>query len=175
MEKPERVLMRKVMAIGAEVETILKKEFSVQWFKPSAEDSLRLLILGQWRERYRISVTQILRWLIPIWREQFTKFSQGKGIGVSISTLTGKKSEEILKERIGKEFPEQEHLARWKSQEQQRQWEQVCDRGVVKEDWEHPRAMVAAYQKRVQSERRLRKKFAQEQQKRNYRGNPWIG
>lgn len=174
MVKEERVLVRRVMKVEAEVQEILKRVFQVKWFKPKQEDALRLLVLAQWQEKYRVSIEWILRHLVPIWRASFTKYEQSGGIGVSISTLTGKKSEAILQERLKKEFPNQENIAGWKSQEQSRQWAKVWDHRVIKEDWTNPSKTVREYQKKMTVERRYLRKFQHEQQKRKYRGNPWI-
>jgi hypothetical protein len=166
--------MRKALAVGAEVESFVKGALGVTWFKPSEEDKLRLLIFAQWRERYRLSIPLMLTWLIPIWRERFTKFKKGNSIGVSISTLTGRKSEEILKKKLEESFPDQENLKNWRSHEQAAQWARFWDKLPMKEDWEFPGDMVRKYQERMMSERRHRNKFAKEQQRRRYRNNPWV-
>jgi hypothetical protein len=174
VSKQERILTQRVMKVEALVQEIVKREFAVRWFKPKEEDAIRLLILQQWSEKYKVSVEWILRHLVPIWRTSFAKYQSTGGLGVNIATLVGKKSELILQERLKKEFPDGENLAAWQSKEQSRQWQRFWDQDPKSEDWEFPGTAVKQYQKQMARERRWRKKFQHEQQKRRYRGNPWT-
>jgi hypothetical protein len=173
--KEERAIWMKAAAVSATVETILKRDFDVSWFKPSSEDELRLLKLAQWRERYHASISWMLHQLIPIWRKKFSQYSRHRqGLGVSIATLVGKKSEEIIKIKILEEFPDQELHLRWRSALQQRQWNEIFDESK-KEDWSNPAQAIARYKRRIEIEREERKAWEQRLRKRHYRNNPWLG
>jgi hypothetical protein len=173
MNSEERILVRRGMGIGLKVEGILKRKYGVKWFKLKPEDELRLLRLVQWQEKYRVSLDWILAQLLPIWRSKYSKYKTTKGLGVSVATLVGMKSELMLQEAILKDFPEGENIARWLTREQQRQWFQFTDRMARSEDWENPRRMLKVYRRRMEAERSERREFALEQQRRNYRNNPW--
>jgi hypothetical protein len=175
MDVRERVLLRKVMGIVARVENQLKKEFGVGWFRLKQEDEIRLLRLEGWEEKYKVPVEWILRQLVPFWREKYSKYSKKVGLGVTVATLTGKKSEEILQQRIAEEFPDGENIARWKVREQQRQWEIVSDRSNGREDWMEPGKTLKKYRTRMERERQERQTWATKTKKRRYRNNPWIG
>lgn len=174
MDLRERVLLRKVMGIVARVETQLKKEFGVGWFRLRQEDEIRLLKLEGWEEKYKVSVEWILRQLVPFWRDKYSKYSKKVGLGVTVATLTGKKSEEILQQRIAEEFPDKENLARWKATAQQRQWDIVWDGAKRKEDWLEPGKTIRKYRNRMERERQERKEWAEQTRKRHYRNNPWL-
>jgi hypothetical protein len=174
MHPEERVLNLRINRVVQEVDMVLKDELNVRWFDPSPTDKLRLLTLALWRERYRVSIPWIVRLLVPFWKGRYAKYNTARGIGTTIATLCGKKSEEIIKERLAIEFPENDNLHRYTAQEQQRQWAYVWDRNPPVQDWTEARATVRKYLTRLRTERRERRKFQKSQQKRNYRGNPWI-
>ncbi len=173
--REERAIWMRAAVATSYVERELKKSFGVVWFQPSKEDELRLIRLLQWRERYHVSISWMLGQLIPYWRGKFSQYSRHKqGLGVTISTLVGKKSEEIIQTKIAQEFPDEELIKRWQSAQQQKQWSEIFD-GSRKEDWEHPAAAVAQYKRRIETERKERTACEQELRKRRYRTNPWLG
>lgn len=171
--KGERVILRKCMGITARVEDSAKREFGVQWFRPKLEDQLRLLTLEHWEEKYRVKLEWMLQQLIPYWRERYTKFRKGTGLGVSIATLTGRKSEERLRQRILETWPEGEQIESWRQRERERQVAAVLDHGNGREDWEDLKASLQKYQRRMASAREERRRLARELSRRNYRNNPW--
>lgn len=177
VDRADSVLWMKMMQIETRVEIVLKEDLGVSWFKPSMEDKLRLLTLEGWEEKYRVSLNWILVQLVPFWRKRFVSYRKvgGKSLGVSVATLVGKKSEEILKQKLSEQFPDGENLARWRVREQARQWDISWDQPIRVEDWEHPQETILRYQRRMVAERRERKSWVAKRKRRRYRDNPWVG
>ena len=69
---------RRTMWVATEVESILRREHSVKWFRVKAVDGIRLLRLKQWEEKYRVSVQWILSKLIPFWKEKYSVAMKSK-------------------------------------------------------------------------------------------------
>lgn len=158
-------------------------------------DRYRLLTLKMWSERYRVPVKYILETLMA-WTETFARKhfrrTRTEGFGVKVSTLCGKKSEQILETQIAKDFPNGEHKLAFIQVEQTRilEWEvrrlekleqQESDgiqvNGHAKKsllDYEQPRVFVRHYKKRIQREGQQRAEIVKEMMKRNYRGNPFL-
>ena len=162
------------MGVAAEVEAILKRDYGVRWFRVKVNDQLRLLRLKQWEEKYRVPMEWILAQLIPFWREKYSKYQRSQGgFGVTVATLVGSVSEEVLRGKIKHMFPDGENLQRWRAREQLRQWTVVWDRRETRFS-EDPVRAVREYRDVIQRERRGRKKWMKILAKRPYRGNPWV-
>ena len=159
--------------VASRVERIVKRQHGVTWFKPTAEDRLRLLRLAQWEEKYKVPLEWILGLLIPIWREKFSKYRKTNGLGVTIPTLVGATSEAILVREIKKEWPDGQNIAQWRAKEQELQWAAYRAGIRNREDWEHPIQAARDYQQRMMREREKRKQFQRIACRRPYRDNPW--
>ena len=166
-------LERRVAAVAARVEILVKEEFGLRWWRLTPEDELRCLRLVQWEEKYRVPLRWIFRTIVPVWRARFAKFVQG-GFGVKIPTLVGSKSEDILKGRLAELYPDGENIRQWQAREQQWQWDYYRQGIRTREDWEHPLRAARNYQQRMARERQARREFAQRAKRRPYRGNPWL-
>lgn len=173
MEKADVVLQMRMMLVTERVETFVKKKLGVSWFKPSTEDQLRLLTLAGWEQKHKISIEWMLQQLVPYWRSRFAKYRKSQGLGVTISTLVGKKSEEFIKQKIVEAFPEGENWDQWRVLAQARQWEEAWEHPIKNEDWENPHEVILQYQRRMVAERRERNIWVRERKKRKYRNNPW--
>ena len=166
-------IRRQTSGIIGRLEVILRRDWKLQYFRPKEEDELRALRLRQLEELYKVPLEWILAQLLPIWRKKFSRYQSG-GLGVSMATLVGDKSEEIIRQRLKEEYPEQENEALWRSQQQQSQWQLFRD-GIKKRDnWEDPVVAVRDYTARMNRERAARAEFERMARRRPYRGNPWI-
>jgi hypothetical protein len=154
------------------MESLVKKEYGLKWWKPRLEDTYRLVRLLQWEEKYMVPVSWILGWLVPIWKQKYSKY-QKSGIGVTIPTLVGTKSEEILVQCIKKDFPDDLHIVRWKAAEKTRQY-QTTREERRKITWEEPTQAIRQYRKSVQVERNQFRKFSRLMKRRRFRTNPWL-
>ena len=83
-------------------------------------DRYRLLTLRTWELKYKISLKTILQVLLPFWQGFIKRRTKTKGLGIRVSTLVGKKSEEILIMHLNKVYPRNEHKMLYISQEQER-------------------------------------------------------
>lgn len=173
----ERVLDRKKMAIVGIVEACAKQEFRCSYYRLKPADEVRLLRLAQLEEKYKVPASWILKVLVPIW-QGVRKTRGGSGLGITISTLVGKKSEEILKQQIESTFPDGENYRRARSREQERQWRMVQEEdgatSNLRMDWKAPREAIEKYKSRVRAERQGRARWAEQALRKPYRGNPWI-
>lgn len=169
------------------VNRILKEEFNRKIFYPKEIDQQRLLVLGVWRERYKVSVRFILRKLIPYYQSRITKWRKRRytdGLGVKIPTLVGNHSEQILKETIRQEFPEGENYDEWrwkKRLEIIKRREQANDDGIATrektvQDFAKPERYMKYYQRKSKQKRTEFEKALNndENKKRPYRDNPWL-
>ena len=162
-----------MMRVNTRVELLVKNLFDLGFWNPTFEDRIRLLKLAQWEERYHVSLRFILQTLVPIWRKKYGQFQRG-GIGVSISTLTGKVSEKILKEKIVESYPDSEHEQIWRADAQQRQLAMKRDGARRRETWQNIEKEIELYIKSMRKQRKELEVFVREQRKRPYRGNPWL-
>jgi hypothetical protein len=108
----------KVSKIRAIVDEVLQEDFGRRLYRLSKDDEHRLLTLYTWRDRYKVSIKWMLKILIKIWTKKFARFKINSSLGCRVATLVGKKSEEIIREEIYKEFSHGENLKNWKQSEQ---------------------------------------------------------
>src|ERR1700679_2847856 len=116
----EELIEREVSSIDSiskdylqSVETVVSKIRKVPvklWItKP---DQYRLLTLRAWEIKYKVSLENILQILLPFWErfvQRRSKKMKKAGLNVRVSTLTGKKSEQVLKDQLSKLYPSSEH------------------------------------------------------------------
>lgn len=148
-------------------------------------DRYRLLILKTWTDRYNVSLRYILETILPFWESFIQKRSKrlkGRGLNVRVSTLTGKKSEDILREQIKKDFPNDANKIIRINQERQR----IISRAHYLEnkrkgisDIEYPRfrsveRYIRNYRYRIRKESKYRMKLEASFQERPYRTNPFV-
>ncbi|SRR6266436_322432 len=150
-------------------------------------DRYRLLTLKVWVQRYRVDLRFILETLLPFW-EQFVKRRSRKmktrGLNVKVSTLVGKKSEEILQDQIRKKLPREINKRLWISMERERiftifalqERDEFTRKNGLKHmvDYKDPKKWARAYQKVIEAESKMREKIDTEMKKRPYRGNPFT-
>jgi len=79
-------------------------------------DQQRLLTLRAWATRYKVSLHFILSLLLSFWLKKGFKNRTDSYLGVRISSLTGKRSKRLLEDEVLKQFPNNEHIAAWKSE-----------------------------------------------------------
>jgi hypothetical protein len=147
----------------------------------------RLLRLRVWVERYQVDLTYILSKLLPFWKTWIpkkTKSLVGQGLGVRISTLTGKKSEQLLKEFIGQDFPSDQHKALRRSYLQNELLDKCMnasedgiktanqDKSLF--DFTNPRGYLQYYKRRIRHQQFKRERIVQQFKERPYRGNPFV-
>jgi hypothetical protein len=170
----------------SEVDNILRKQFSKQLFFPKKDDQHRLLKLRVWSERYKVSIGYILSVLIPYFEKLSYKHSRrprekvSKGIGTTISILTGAVAETYLSDQILKDFPDGEHILAWKQEKQNE-----CIRKIRQQEDIHtkkPKGILqfktlAAYRKaytlRIKNIRDDSDKLVKQLAKQPFRGNPF--
>jgi hypothetical protein len=87
------------------------------------QDQIRLLRFRTWQLRYRLTVPEILNFIVPVLRTQMLGRGKGYGLGISIRTLVGRGSERIIQEELAKQYPGAENITVWRDQERERQIE----------------------------------------------------
>lgn len=150
------------------------------------KDRYRLLILRSWEIKYRIPLRYILSTVLPIWEafvKRRSKKMKSQGLNVRVSTLTGKKSEQYLVERINKDFPGELNKIMYISSERERIFNktlhQVDDGIKVKsnikdlQDFISTTRYVKYYRKERKKENKRRDTIQEEFEERPYRGNPF--
>ncbi len=71
-------------------------------------DQYRLLTLRAWESKYKVDTRNILQLLLPFWEAFIQRRSRKMkriGLNVKVSTLTGKKSEQVLVEHLKLQYP----------------------------------------------------------------------
>jgi hypothetical protein len=156
----------------------------------SREDQVRLLKYRTWMFRYLLSVQEILDMTIPVlrgiaWRRQVKK-KRRRGLGISVTTLTGIGTERILKEQLQKAYPDAEHVSVWRERERDRQMAverreklggmpEAMEKRLKIIDYETPEAFVQHYERRLQRARQDEMEAVNpKRRKRYYRWNPFL-
>lgn len=150
-------------------------------------DQLRLLKLHAWSLQYYIPVGEILEMVVPPLRSMIKKKRKNYGLGVSIPTLTGNGALRILQEEITKRYPNGEHYAVWRVQEQAKQLEaervDELDGVPIKAArsrslLEAPsvEAYITSYRRQILTARDTNNKALSSavRKRKQYAGNPWI-
>jgi hypothetical protein len=166
-----------------EIDTILRKNFDKRLYYPKREDSIRLLKLRVWENRYKVTLEYILGVLIPHFAKMSERFRRkvSSGIGTTIPILTGQAAEEFLKLRISKDFPNNENVLDWKER-----YKTIClkkikesegtipsrkSRGVLQ--FKSVNAFLKAYEAKIEAARKEDRIAEKSLAKQPWRGNPW--
>jgi|HubBroStandDraft_2_1064218.scaffolds.fasta_scaffold92145_1 hypothetical protein len=183
------------------VEVILgeiRKERIKLWMQKP--DMYRLLTLRTWETKYRIDTRTLLQTLLPFWErfvQRRSKKMKKAGLNVRVSTLTGKKSEQVLKDQLKVMYPSQENVMLYISNERERiiqnylkRLEKKGDDGVRSRsdpsgmyadngkpktllDFSTPDAFMKYYRKWIRKEQLAREEVETELKKYAFRGNPF--
>ena len=180
----------KVFRLKWLIATIMEEEFGKKIYKLKKADLYRLFVLDTWRQRYRLSIRQILQILVPYYEKKFAKYSKKKTLfGTRLATLTGKHSEKFLELVLTEMYPDNEQVAEWRNRRQlelleQREfaadwdgWEQeLHERRKSLLDFKTPKQYARYYEKIVLRGRRKYKKEVTKAENKNrpYRGSPWV-
>jgi len=159
----DEILLQKSEIFLKTCKDILGREIHVNI---SRQDQLRLLNLFAWSYKYSISLKELLEVIFKVWNG---KFSRGKGLGIAISTLTGKKSKEILLDYIKRNYQNQEHIKLFK--------QTILD-SILPEtpiiEMDDPVDFILTYRARIEKLRSADRKLADKFTRRKWRGNPFI-
>lgn len=174
-----RTLRLESLRITGLVSQIASEEFQKRIYRISDMDGMRLLRLKLWSRRYKVSIRFILQVLIPFWTRQFNKAGRfrSSSLGVRIITLTGRKSEEVLKEAIATAYPARENELEWRWEERERclGLDQPKGRLPTIEHSPTVRDYIKAYRLRVTTRRNIldRAGTRSRWKARAYRDSPW--
>jgi hypothetical protein len=163
------------------LETRESKSIRLQ-FKPI--DQARLLRLRTWEYRYKLSIGEILDYILIILRKQMPKGKTFYGLGVPVPTLTGSAARRILEDQIEENFPDGTLETIWRERERQdqlkrEQEEELAGLGTQPTklllDFESSQEFVQDYvirteREKMEYERSRREKW---RQRKSYRDNPW--
>jgi hypothetical protein len=177
-----------VFQLEVESVVIKIKGEKFKFFSLPQNESYRLLRLRVWMERYQVDLPYILGKLLPFWQQWIPKKSKalrGQGLGVRISTLTGKKSEQMLQDFIKQDFPSDQNklLKRSFMQEMILGRELDTSEDGIKVasdstktlfDFPNPKGYLQYYRRHLRRQRDRREHIIQEFKKRPYRGNPFV-
>lgn len=181
-----RELLKRTFQIRALVDRILLEEFDRQIFRLSKLDGYRLLTLWVWQQRYHVSIRFMLKKLVPYYLKAIEKRHRvsKNSLGIRIQTLVGKRSEELVREAIQQEYPNQEHIGLWlwnqrrkilsRRELEQADEFQIRSKSIL--DYRKPEAYVRAYRRRMAEEKKAFEKQCQSKSNRlrPYRGNPFV-
>lgn len=135
--------------------------------KLTKADQLKLFNLYTWSDRYKLPAKEILKLLFPIWQG---KFSHSKiGLGISVSTLLGTKSKEIVVNYVKKVYGGKENVALYK---QSLLSEILAPTSI--EEFDDPLDYVATYRSRMSKLKDTDDKMAKKLQRRHWRTNPFV-
>lgn len=168
--------------VSKELSKIRSEAINLYLTKP---DKYRLLVLRSWMVKYQVNLNYILVRVLPFW-EMFirrrSKKMQSIGLNVKVSTLTGKKSEQILQEMIQRDFPGGANKAIYISEQQDKIFNRYVKSITKFETDSIPvktspsiRRYVRNYKKQMQHENKLREEIKSKYLKRPHRTNPFKG
>jgi hypothetical protein len=180
-------LQKRIFRIRVIINDVLKESFGRRLYNLKHDDELRLLILYVWRDRYKVSIRWMLKFLIKIWSKKFSRFKIKSALGCRVATLVGNKSEEIIKEKIWKEFPNNENKKNWIQSEQDKilslikplkdKRKKVRTTSILQA--KNPQDFIRRYKKEIRwknKEKRLssrHNKQLKELKRKTFRDNPW--
>jgi hypothetical protein len=151
--------------VKAALESVLQRKL---WFNPPLQDQYRLLTLKVWVSRYHISLKEIFKVLLHAYAKRVAS-SRGGGLGISLRTLTGKKSKQIIEDHILRTYPSGENTIAWKSQEALR-WLNISEE---QEDIQDPFQYASVYLERIRRQRLASKNIIKKLSRRPFRNNPY--
>lgn len=180
--KAEKLLARKAARNALRIGTCLRVHHAVKWFRPSTEDVIRLLKLQQWETLLSMPIETQLGILIPVWQKKFTRFQRHQGgMGVTVATLVGKKSEEILKDWIfSHPYNGFQQAQRNDDQRSQLFWMQLQETKLEEEEleeadvWAKPGLAMRNYKENMKKKRKQAEQWQQTLAEKPYRGNPFL-
>ena len=170
-----------------EVETQLRENFGRRLYWIGKDDERRLLTLSIWADKYHVTVGWILGILIPYYQERFKqrRKSDRKGLPVRITTLCGKHAEYLIKQRLEKDFPNQENIELYRQQQRQiillerderlNGVDEFQQRTRKLTDFEWPSRYVRYYRTKMEAQRKvLVAATTSKKNRKPYRGNPFL-
>lgn len=153
----------------------------------SQENKYRLLILRSWSLQYKLTITEILDMVMKPLRRHIAKNPYFKNkkmlLGVSVKTLTSAAAERIIREKIERRYPGNEHIAIWRRQERKVQLEreereendgELERRGLPKAGDLSEYAQLYRRSIRRQRLQLQKEEDADWRRRKAYRDNPWL-
>lgn len=131
-------------------------------------DRYRLLTLKVWTLRYQISLTFVLEVLQQCYQNCIRGIATKAYLGIRVTTLCSRRSQEMLEVEILKQFPHHENEQLWKAQKQK----QMTPRSQSPPP-DDLMTYDTAYQTWLDNQRRKQNKTALILSRRPWRGNPW--
>ena len=189
---PRRQLLFAGHKVAVEIQAWLRANgqhkvvYNITHFKLA--DQLRLLRFRTWSLVYKVDIGEILDIVVPVLRSYHSSYRPtGRGLGMTLGTLTGKMAEDVLRKELERRYPQNENVEVWREEERDRQlyaerMEELDGaapretvRGTMQDAALDP-GYVDRYAKVVLAAReRLRKEQdARWRTRKSYRGNPWI-
>lgn len=180
-------LQKRIFHLRIIINEVLQEDFNRRLYNLKHDDELRLLTLYTWRDRYKVSIKWMLKFLIKIWSKQFSRFRIKSALGCRVATLVGKKSEEIIREKLWKEFPNNENKSNWAQSEKDKIISLIKPSKEKRKKVRYtsllqahnPQDFIRKYKKELKwksKEKRLssrNKKELKEIKNKCYRNNPW--
>lgn len=164
---------------------------------PKLMDRVRLLRLEVWATKHHISLSEVLDFAVPAARNMVKSKDKAKkqarvnpkaGLGVTVSTLTGKVVGTMLSAYINQTYPDSEHVAAWRERERElqlaREQEESFDGLQARSkiplyplDSETVDEFIKQYQERAAKKRTTMREACGEKWRRRKSypsGNPWL-
>lgn len=167
--------------IASEVTTALEASTGRTIWHLSETNRFKLYRLWIWKQRYKVTLEYILGVLVPYFTKGVEKRTgkKSKGLGISIPVLCGDVAEEILQERIARDFPDGEHLSHYREEEKER------ISAIITPPSDFPTRVrkslqfaslddeASAYKKSINRSVRKSSNIDRKMKKIPFRGNPW--
>lgn len=173
------VLQMVVQDINKALEKIYPKKRLWQITEGTSGRLTKLLV---WSERFGVPLEYVLEVLLGYYYSTLPKGRQFKAktsrsLGISVATLVGKQSFEILKENLAKDFPDGNNLAAWNEQEKERITAMLDveltpkARSVL--HYGSMRSFMDAYITHIEQQKKEADKLETKMKRIAWRGNPW--
>ena len=148
-------------------------------WRVSETDSYKLLRLLVWSTRYHVSLEFVVSSILSVLTKSAERRTgkRSRGLGVTISVLTGEVAHTILKERIAKEYPAGENVY---AMLEEKQAELISL--LAKEEIGRPRGPLAykyaddyvrAYKAAIRRRKKKRERIEEKIASMPFRGNPF--
>jgi len=145
----------------------------------SETNSYKLMRLLIWSERHCVTLDYVIGAVIPALSKAVERrtMKKSKGLGISIPVLTGDVAEDILKERIAKDFPAGEHIHAYRDARRNELIAKLDEEGIGKPRsplaYSDPDDYIKAYVASIKRKRKDREELEEQIAAMPFRRNPF--
>lgn len=174
-----REVVRSIFRYRSRLERVFvelnEKTLSMGVRRFSDEDILKLMTLEMWSVRYEVDLKFVVEQLLAYWRGRYKlKAFHTSGMGTKVPSFVGQHSEQILRERILRQYPDGENILAQRNTARLRLIALASDGVEAKKSYADPAEFVSRYRAAMMRAQKFEGRMSEHMKRRKYRGNPWC-